>query len=432
MNKSIALLLLSSFCTAQNDFNLILSNNLNTNHRFCIQDRCLSAAEAEYLIQLKPLFSNSSASELKVLTNSLNSTVLGKLASLLQLSSDSLNIFSALREAPVTYNVSHYAGTGTAGGTDGPISSATLNGPVGMAFDAAGNLFIADRSGNRIRKFTLDGTVSTVAGNGTTGSTDGPALSATFNGPYGLDFDLAGNLYIADYMNHKIRKLWTNGTVTTFAGSGVGGFADGKGVSAMLNNSLDIAVSSNGSIYVADFTNHRIRAISPSGDVTTLAGSGIIGSADGAGLAATFNHPISVAICNDTIFTVERWAHKVRKITYSGVVTTLAGNGTNGYADGPASTAMFATPNRIRADKDCNLYVADTGNRRVRMINSKTGFVTTVAGNGTNAIIDGIGTQAAFVQPLGVAVDRSGVIYVSEASSNRVRRINKFLLTYLN
>jgi prepilin-type N-terminal cleavage/methylation domain-containing protein len=212
-------------------------------------------------------------------------------------------------------------------------------------------------------------TVSTFAGSGTAGYLDGTGTAAQFNQPYGLAFDSTGNLYVADLQNHRIRRITPSGVVTTFAGSGVNGNVNGTGTAAQFNYPAGIAVDSAGNVYVADNGNRRIRKISPGGVVTTLAGSGAAGFADGTGVAALFNGPTGIAVDSAAnVYVADRGNHRIRKITPGGVVTTIAGTGVLGFADGLGSTAQFYNPSDMGIDSTGNIYVADQSNHRIRKI----------------------------------------------------------------
>ena len=207
----------------------------------------------------------------------------------------SVSIGSVTTSTAFQYVVATFAGTGAASSTNGANLSATFNGPVGLTVDASGNLFVSERAGDDIRKIS-GGVVSTVSGTGALGSLDGPALTATYNIPNALAFDIAGNLDIADIYNNKIRRLSTAGIVTTFAGTGAAGEMNGAAASATFSGPQGLAIDAGGDVFVADLSNNVIREISASGIVSTLAGSGAVGSMDGPAATATFNMPSGIAV----------------------------------------------------------------------------------------------------------------------------------------
>jgi prepilin-type N-terminal cleavage/methylation domain-containing protein len=211
-------------------------------------------------------------------------------------------------------------------------------------------------------------------------------------------------------------------TVSTFAGSGTLGYLDGTGTAAQFYGPTGVALDSTGNVYVADISNQRIRKISPSGVVTTLAGSVTNGFADGTGAAAKFNFPESIAVdSTGNVYVADRGNHRIRKITPSGVVTTLAGS-TQGFADGSGAAAQFSILYGIAVDSTGNVYVGDYGNNRIRKI-SPSGVVTTIAGTGVAGYLDGTGAAAQFNSPAGVAVDSAGNVYVADGSNHRIRKI---------
>jgi sugar lactone lactonase YvrE len=211
-------------------------------------------------------------------------------------------------------------------------------------------------------------------------------------------------------------------TVSTFAGSGTLGYLDGTGTAAQFYGPTGVALDSTGNVYVADISNQRIRKISPSGVVTTLAGSVTNGFADGTGAAAKFNFPESIAVdSTGNVYVADRGNHRIRKITPSGVVTTLAGS-TQGFADGTGAAAQFSILYGIAVDSTGNVYVGDYGNNRIRKI-SPSGVVTTIAGTGVAGYLDGTGAAAQFNSPAGVAVDSAGNVYVADGSNHRIRKI---------
>jgi streptogramin lyase len=335
--------------------------------------------------------------------------------------------------------VTTFAGNGTAGyadGTGGRNGTAEFNQPFGVATDAQGNLFVADETNNRIRKIDSQGNVTTLAGNGTYGYADGtggPDGSAEFNAPRGVGTDAQGNVYVADFNNNRIRKIDANGNVTTLAGDGEATYGDGTGGAngtAKFNHPTGVATDAQGNAYVADYQNNRIRKIDTSGNVTTFAGNGTAGYADGAGGphgGAEFNGPTGVAVdAQGNVYVADFDNSRIRKIDALGNTITLAGNGTPGFVDGtggPNGTAEFSLPCAVAVDAQGNVYVADTFNSSIRKIDTN-GNVTTLAGNGTPGYADGAGSSAQFLNPHGVTVDGQGNVFVADNGNARVRKID--------
>jgi sugar lactone lactonase YvrE len=340
-------------------------------------------------------------------------------------------------------------------GDGGPATSAVLDEPYGVALDASGNLFIADSVNNRIRKVSASGIITTVAGSGAfgfvgfagTGSFSGdggPATAATMNNPTGVAVDASGNLYIADSMNHRIRKVSASGVITTVAGSGnigiAGGGFSGDGApaaSAMIHDPSDVAVDGSGNLFIADEGNGRVREVTAGGIINTIAGSSL-GYPDGDGGPATsalINNPAGVAVdASGNVFIAE--SYKVRKVTADGTITTVAGQGARGFSGdgGPATSAALNNVTGVAVDASGNLFIADTGNNRIRQV-SPSGIITTVAGNGALTADSppgggsfsgdgGAATAAALSRPTGIAVDASGNLFIADQDNNRIRQVS--------
>jgi sugar lactone lactonase YvrE len=329
--------------------------------------------------------------------------------------------------AASTYTFTTLAGSaGNLGSTDGFGSSARFNFPAGVAADSAGNVYMSDLFNHTIRKITPTGTVSTLAGlAGIRGGDDGTGSSARFNEPNGVAVDSVGNVYVGDTLNHTIRKITPDGVVSTLAGlSGSFGATDGIGSAARFSSPQGVAVDTAGNVYVADDSNHRIRKITPVGVVSTLAGSAPPGSVDGPGSAARFNQPLGVAVDSQgNIYVADANNAAIRKIAPDGMVSTLAGlAGNAGATDGTASQARFYNPVGVAVDRSGNVYVADGGNNTIRKI-TPGGMVSTLAGLArSTGSTDGIGSVARFNYPYGVAVDSAGNVYVADAYNNTIRK----------
>ena len=315
--------------------------------------------------------------------------------------------------------VSTFAGS-TVGFADGTGNVAQFSGPSGVAVDASGNLYVADNGNHKIRKISPTGAVITLAG-GTAGFADGTGNVAQFVWPAGIAIDASGNVYVSEEGNNKIRKISPSVAVTTLAGSSEG-FADGTGSLAQFKTPYGAAVDASGNVYVADTRNNRIRKVSPSGVVTTFAGSNG-GFANGTGTAAKFDRPYGVAVdLSGNVYVADSWNHKIRKISPDGVVTTLAGS-IAGFADGTGIAAQFTFPCGIAVDATGNVYVGEDGNSKIRKI-SLTGVVTTLAGT-TGGFADGLSTVAQFSRPSGLAVDATGNVYVADQENHKIRKITQ-------
>ncbi len=322
---------------------------------------------------------------------------------------------------------------GSQGSADGPGSDARFWGPVGVAVDNAGNLYVADTGNATIREVTPVGTdwvVTTLAGPISVNE-DGTGFVAQFWGPSGVAVDSAGNVYVADSYNNTIRKVTTEGVVTTLAGLAGTGSGDGPGSAARFNGPVGVAVDSAGNLYVADTGNATIREVTPVGTdwvVTTLAGP-ISVNPDGTGFE--FWGPSGVAVDSaGNLYMADRNNHTIRKVTPVGtnwVVTTLAGlAGSAGSGDGPGSAARFNSPFGVAVDSAGNLYVADLGNNTIRKVTpvGTNWVVTTLAGlAGSHGSADGTGSAARFWYPQGVAVDGAGNLYVADTGNATIREV---------
>ena len=287
--------------------------------------------------------------------------------------------------------------------------------------------FFDATTGSLALRCSRPGYVSTLAGNAIPGSADGAGAAASFNNPYGVAVDTAGNVYVADTSNHTIRKTSPAGVVTTLAGTaGSPGSTNGVGAAARFKFPAGVTVDTAGNVYVADSGNHLIRKISPAGVVTTLAGTANSpGPNDGTGANARFNFPSGVAVDTAGNVYVADGNHTVRKISSVGVVTTLAGTaGSPGPADGTGANARFSLPSGVAVDTAGNVYVADLNNHTIRKI-SPAGAVSTLAGSpGNSGPNDGTGAVARFNFPSGVAVDTAGNVYVADFNNHTIRKIN--------
>jgi sugar lactone lactonase YvrE len=399
------------------------------------------------------------------------------------------------------YTITTLAGSGTISSSDGITTAATFNNPEHLAVDGAGNLFVTEQGGNKIRKITLDGIVTTIAGNGSAGTTDGIGTAANFNGVTGIAISKTGVAYVTDSNANKVRKISLGGYVispalptgltfngtsgiisgipTTVTGSinytvfGINYYGvsnatvaittaylpanisystpqnftvntlitplnsinTGGSIPNMLygseltfsasgfNTPYGVAVDALGNIYVADTYNQKISKINTAGVITTLAGSGSIGATDNMGTAASFNFPKSIAVdVYGNVYVADTNNNKIRKITAAGVVTTFAGSSSFGSSDGTGAAASFKLPEGLTIDSNGNLYVADTGNNKIRKITA-AGVVTTLAGAGSYGSTDGAGAAASFFAPTGVAIDVSGNVYVADFGSRKIRKI---------
>ncbi|MEC4048429.1 T9SS type A sorting domain-containing protein [Flavobacterium sp. SUN046] len=308
---------------------------------------------------------------------------------------------------------------------DWPGIQAQFSDPMGLCIDASGNIYVADRSNNRIRKIEATGNhmVSTVAGSGVEGYADGIGVNAVFAAPNGICIDQQGNLYVTDFWNYKIRKITPAGVVTTVVGT-TQGYADGSASIAKFGYLGAICIDSLGNLFVADGGNNRIRKITPNGIVFTVAGS-VEGYLDGIGPVARFSYPVGICIDNfNNLYVTEFFNQTIRKIDSLGMVSTVAGS-TWGYADGQGTDAQFKYPSGVCADTYGNLFITDSNNHRIRKI-SPSGWVSTYTGS-VFGYVDGTLSEALFKSPWAICNGFNGDLYIAEIDGDKIRKIETSL-----
>jgi hypothetical protein len=325
-----------------------------------------------------------------------------------------------------TIGITTVAGNGTNSfsGDGGAANNAALNSPFGVSVDASGNVFIADSGNNRIRKVATNGIITTVV--------DYNAVNPYYlSNPQGVAVDVNGNVFIADTDNALIRKLDTNNNVANVAGNRNWGFSgdEGYATNAWLNKPVAIAVDSGGNMFIADNWNNRIRKVATNGIITTIAGVTGVGFSGDGGVAtnASLYNPFGVAVDGrSNIFIADSGNNRIRKIATNGIITTVAGNGVGGYSGdgGPATNAWLSMPRGLAVDAGGNLFIADSGNNVIRMLTTN-GIITTIAGGwGTGYYGDGgAATSASLYGPYSVAVDASGNLFIADSGNIRIRMV---------
>jgi sugar lactone lactonase YvrE len=317
--------------------------------------------------------------------------------------------------------VSTYAGEGTGAFKDGPLLSAKFKSPTGLTITADGTLFIADFGNHRIRKIS-GGLVSTFAGNNIEGFLNGHGMDAQFKSPYHIGSDKNGNLYILDQDITVIRKISPSADVSVYAGTENPGFANGVATIARFQTNANAVIADqSGNVYIGDTFNNSIRKINSDNQVSTFAGMEAEGFRNGDAINAQFRYPVAIAFDQEgNIFVADEGNFCIRKITKDGFVSTFSGSGTGGMSDGDHATAQFNFMNDMVADNQGNLYVAD--DNRIRRI-TPDGTVSTIAGSDAG-YQDGDGTSARFHGIGGLGIDASGNLYVADIANNRIRKMS--------
>ena len=336
------------------------------------------------------------------------------------------------------------AGNGTEGGSGdgGPPLNAALSNPASIAFDLSGNLYIADQALSVVRKVSSGGNIARFAGDGTAqfGGDSGPATLAKFNFPQSIALDPTGRLYIADFVNHRIRRLEIDGTVQTIAGTGqAASLGDGGDArSAALNYPAGIALDGLGNLYVSEIVSSRIRKITSAGIISTIAGTGLGASSgdNGPATLASISPTALEADSTGNLYVADAGSNRIRKIDVKGIITTYAGGGTALGDGGPAIRANLLLKNQgssnggLALDAAGNLYIADTYNHRIRMV-TPAGIITTVAGNGKPGFSgdNGPAVNASLNAPFGIAIDSYGSLLIADQQNNRIRRVSAGIIT---
>ncbi|HET9257257.1 MAG TPA: SMP-30/gluconolactonase/LRE family protein [Pseudonocardiaceae bacterium] len=346
---------------------------------------------------------------------------------------DSLN--ARIREVDTSGRIRTVAGNGIRGlsGDGGPATAAQLAIPDGVVVDRDNTLYIGDALNHRVRKVDTSGTITTFAGAGLAYPGDGgPANHANLDQPWGVSLGKDGRIYIADSNNHRVRMVGQNGEITTIAGTGAAGFSGdgGNAVDAQLNIPNGLLADRDGNVYIADTHNHRVRKVTPDGKIRTIAGigQGNFSGDNGPAIQADLRYPIGLALGSDgSLYIAEGGNDRIRRVDPAGVITTVAGNGTGGYAGdgGPAREARLNNPAGVAADDAGNLYIADSDGNRVRKA-GPDGKITTIAGNGSSDITgDGdLAIRARLNTPFGVEAGPDGSVYIADSANDRIRRID--------
>ena len=338
-------------------------------------------------------------------------------------------------------------GNGSQGysGDGGAATNAALYIPAAVAVDSSGNIFIADHGNQRIRKVDVSGLITTVAGNGMAGysGNGGAATNATLDDPLGIAVDMGGNIFFTNPGSDSVQKVGLNGIITTVAGNCCGSSFSGDGgaaTNARLSGPIGVAVDASGNLFIADSPNHRIRKVNAKGIISTVAGNGapVYSGDGGAATNASLNNPYGVAVdALGNLFVADQGNQRIRKVDVNGIITTVAGNGTADYSgDGGPATNAGLYPFGVAVDTSGNLFIADHLNQRIRKVD-RNGIITTVAGNGkittrqsntfgTYSGDGGLATNAGLSNPVGVAVDSSGNLFIADSGNDVIRKASFF------
>ena len=343
-------------------------------------------------------------------------------------------LFLVITQSVSAQVITTIAGNGTAGytGDGGPATSAELHNPYGVAVDSSGDVYIADASSERIRNVSVAGIITTIAGNGSYGFNGDniPATAADLRYPYGVA-TRRGNIYIADFNNNRIRRVSASGIISTIAGNGTAGFNGdgGPATAAELHGPTGVAVDGSGNIYIVEFYNYRIRKVNTSGIISTIAGNGTngYGGDGGPATSAELHNPFGVAVGGGNVYIADEVNNRIRKVCASGIISTIAGNGIYGYSGdgGPATSSKLSNPTGVAVDGSGNVYIADYNSQRIRKVNT-SGIICTIAGNGTGGFSGdhGPATSAELHSPQGVAVGGDGSVYIADYGNQRVRKVS--------
>ena len=331
---------------------------------------------------------------------------------------------------PALTNPGGYSGDG------GQATAAELSIPEAVVFDAAGNLYIADWNNHVIRKVNTAGIITTVAGTVTHGFSGdgGPATAAQLNGPSAVAFDAHNNLYIADYYNNRVRMVNTAGIITTLVGTGAQGFSGdgGQATTAQIYWPSGIDFDAAGNLFVLDYYNIRVRKVNTAGIISTVAGNGTSGY-NGDGIQATtakLNNPAGIMVdAVGNLFIADELNYRVRMVNTAGIITTFAGNGNYGTAaNGVPATSVPLYPDGLTHDINGNIYISNYLDGTIRKVNA-AGIIITVAGNDTTGFSGdgGNATAASLCQPSGLAFDATGNLFIADGCNNRIRGVTNVM-----